>query len=193
MNALLKAAHDGHEACVRVLIAAQANVAVLNHVGSTSLHLATYKDHASICRILVDEGASLTIVNRAGKTPLEMAQAKGNVECEAILAAPEELATKVITGTATRGFRFAVTKAAGEQAPPGLDKQIYDAAGEGKHDELLGICQEWAGHAVIDAYKDMVSQYKNANIPNSLTHQTTPARVCVFLRVEWIYSLARSC
>jgi len=57
------------------------------------------------------------------------------------------------------GFRFAVTKDPDEQAPPGLDKQIFDAAKEGKLDELLGICQEWAGHPVIGEYKDGVCKF----------------------------------
>jgi len=63
----------------------------------------------------------------------------------------------------TRGFRFAVTKATNERAPRGLDKQIYDAADNENLDELLGLCQEWAGHAVIDAYEDEVSQDTNTN------------------------------
>jgi hypothetical protein len=70
---------------------------------------------------------------------------------------------EALAGRPPRGFRFAVTKAADEQAPPGLDKQIYDAAVRGKLDELLGLCREWAGHVVIDAYKDPVSQDTNTN------------------------------
>jgi len=59
-----------------------------------------------------------------------------------------------IVAALPRGFRFAVTKAADERAPRGVDKQIYEAAKKGKLDELLGLCQEWAGHAVIDSYQD---------------------------------------
>ena len=73
--------------------------------------------------------------------------------------------TEALAGRLPIGFRFAVIKAADEQAPPGLDKHIYDAAKGGKLDKLLGLCREWAGHAVIDAYKyiDGVSQDTNTN------------------------------
>ena len=97
----------------------------------------------------------------------------------------EEVAA-VIAGTAPRGFRFAVTKAADEQAPHGLDEQIYDAANIGKLDELLGLCQEWAGHAVIDAYKDKVSQNTNTNtnicllVYSSSNKQTNALCSCLY-------------
>jgi hypothetical protein len=71
--------------------------------------------------------------------------------------------TEALEGRPPIGFRFAVTKAADEQAPRGLDKQIWDAARNGKLDELLGLCQQWAGHKVIDSAKDMVSQDTNTN------------------------------
>ena len=85
MNALLKAAHDGHEACVRVLIAAQADLAYADSDGWSILHCAASTDHASICRVLVDEGASLTAVDRLGQTSLEMARRYGRAECVVIL------------------------------------------------------------------------------------------------------------
>jgi len=71
-------------------------------------------------------------------------------------ASAEEVAA-VIAGTAPRGFRFAVTKAADVRAPPGLDKQIYEAAWNGKKNDLLNLCLDWAGHPVIDKYKNNVS------------------------------------
>jgi len=61
---------------------------------------------------------------------------------------------EALAGRPPIGFRFAVTKAAEEQAPLGIDKQIFIAAVEGNLDELLCLCQEWAGHQVIDAFKD---------------------------------------
>ena len=70
---------------------------------------------------------------------------------------------EALAGRPPIGFRFAVTKAADARAPRGLDKQIYDAAANEKLDELLGLCQEWAGHAVIDAYKNYVSRDTNTN------------------------------
>ena len=67
-----------------------------------------------------------------------------------------------------RGFRFAVTKAADEQAPPRVDKQIFDAAAGGKLDELLGLCQQWAGHPVIYAFEEWVSQDTNTNMNTNI-------------------------
>jgi len=64
---------------------------------------------------------------------------------------------KATVAALPRGFRFAVSKAADEQAHRGVDKQIYDAAKEGKFIALLDLCQQWSSHPVIDAYKDEVS------------------------------------
>jgi len=87
MNALIWAANTGHEACVRMLIAAKADLANADRYGWTALHCAVRNGHASICRVLVDEGASLTAVNRNGQTPLELAKKEGRAECVAILEA----------------------------------------------------------------------------------------------------------
>ena len=81
---------NGHEACVRVLIAAKADLAYADSNGWTALHWAARCarcGHASICRVLIDEGASLTAVNRNGNTPLEVAKAQRNSECVAVLEA----------------------------------------------------------------------------------------------------------
>jgi len=175
---LIEATRNGHEACVRVLIAANANLAYAEKNGRTALHYAAMNGHASICRVLVDEGASLWALNRDAQTPLQSAKARGHSECVAILEAAGAVLPLAVAAayafvdehiTTTRGFRFAVTKAA--DAPlsanfllPRKDKQIYDAATGGKLDELMGLCREWAGHAVIDAYKDvLVSQDTNKN------------------------------
>ena len=88
---MLIAADKGHEACVRVLIAAKADVAYVNkYLGLTALHRAAYNGHASTCRVLVDEGALLTAMN--GITPLELAKAQENAKCVAILEAAEAAA-----------------------------------------------------------------------------------------------------
>jgi hypothetical protein len=112
----------------------------------------------------------------------------------------EEVAA-VIAGTAPRGFRFAVTKPADEQAPPGVDKQIFDAAEGGKLDELLGLCQQWAGHTVIDEYNDGVSQDTNMNTYTNICSLTcspnkhTNKRIMFvsLLRVVWHECLDRCC
>jgi len=85
---LIVAAYNGHEACVRVLIAAKADVAHATHFFCmTALHYAAENGRASICRALVDEGASLTAVDRDGQTPLEVAKARGKAMCVVILEA----------------------------------------------------------------------------------------------------------
>jgi len=84
---LIEAADRGHEACVRVLIAAKADVAYADRYGSTALHVAACNDHFSICRVLIDESASLTVENEDGQAPLEVAKVQGNAKCIAILEA----------------------------------------------------------------------------------------------------------
>ena len=170
---MLIAAYKGHEACIRVLIAAKADVEYTDSDGRTALHFAAGSDRVSTCRLLIDEGASSCTESSDGKTPLEIAKLYGRAECVAILEAAGAVLPPAVAAAyafvdehiaTTRGFRFAVTKAADEQAPPGLDKQIWDAAANGKLDELLDLCQEWAGHAVIDAYNSfLVSLYTNKN------------------------------
>jgi len=95
--------------------------------------------------------------------------------------------TEALAGRPPRGFRFAVTKAADEQAPDGVDRQIWNAAYKGKIDELLGLCQEWAGHTVIDADKEyVVSQDTNTNTnicllnysPNKQTNASCSCLYC---------------
>jgi len=82
---LIFAARYGHEACVRVLIAAKANVAYADLRGMTVLHWAAIGGNASICRVLLEEGASLTAVKQKNRTPLDAAKKRGNAECVAVL------------------------------------------------------------------------------------------------------------
>jgi len=60
-------------------------------------------------------------------------------------------------GRRSRGFRFAATKAVDEEEtyPYDVKMQIYKAAEKGKLDELLGLCQEWAGRRVIDPWHNV--------------------------------------
>jgi len=175
-SALLISAKNNHEACVRVLIAAQVDVSNSDSDGRTALHYAAYNGHASICRMLVDEGALFECKNH--RNILESAKKRGNLECAAILEAagamlPPELAEAYAFVdehiATTRGFRFALTKSAGEQAPYGRhNNPIYDAAKKGNLDTLLQLCQEWAGHPVIDVRDYEVSQAANTKTNSSL-------------------------
>jgi len=85
-NALIAAACKGHEACVRMLIAARANLDYSRKSGETALIYAAFLGNAAMCRVLVDEGASLSAVCN-DQTPLELAKATRNTECVAILEA----------------------------------------------------------------------------------------------------------
>jgi len=173
VNSLLVAAVNGHEACVRVLIAAKAKVSFANSIGETALHFAATNGHASICQLLVDEGASLTALDRNGKMPLEVAKARGEAECVAILEKAGAVLPPAVAAAyafvdehiaKTKCFRFAVTKTADEKAPAGVDKQIFDAAERGQLDKLLGLCMQWASHPVIDAYPvDENNEYDEEN------------------------------
>jgi hypothetical protein len=94
--------------------------------------------------------------------------------------------TEVLAGRPPRGFRFVVTKTAKERRLYNVDKEIYDAAKKGNLVKLLGLCQEWAGHAVIDEYKGWVSQNTNTNtnmkhlLAHILTKLTNKRIVFVF-------------
>jgi len=156
-----------------VLIAAKADL-------TSALHLAVIvSGSASTCRLLIDEGASLTAVDDKGRTPLEVAKSQGKAECVAILEAAGAVLPPAVAAAyafvdeqiaTTRGFRFPVIKAADEEAPSGMDELIYVASKNGEIDELLGLCKEWAGHAVIDAHGSdaWVSQYINTKT-NTIT------------------------
>jgi len=85
---LIVAAENGHKACVRVLIAAKADLAYADRYGWTALHHAANNGHASICRVLVDEGASLMAMNHQNQLPLELAQVRRNAGCVLALEAP---------------------------------------------------------------------------------------------------------
>jgi len=195
-NALHVAVINGQEACVRVLIAAGFRVSRVNDYNWTALHFAADVGLDATCRVLIDEGASPFAVNRKCHTPWELAKAKNRVECVAVLESARAAKNPSLAAAytfvdehiaTTRGFRFAVTKAADEQAPPGLDEQIYNAAQNyGKLDELLGLCQEWAGHPVIDAYKNVSNMFlKCSQMPTRRQSRTDLKKLitCFYMTV----------
>jgi len=60
---------------------------------------------------------------------------------------------EALAGKPPKGFRFPGTKSPREQAPPGLAEQIFEAAKDKKRlHELIHLCQEWAGHSVVDEH-----------------------------------------
>ena len=69
--------------------------------------------------------------------------------------------TEALEGRPPKGFRFAVTKEAnapGSYGDDGDHQWICEATAGDRLDELLPLCQEWAGHRVIDAFKNYVSE-----------------------------------
>jgi len=155
-TALIHAA-NGREASLRLLIAAKADLTARTNDGLTALHLAASINNASICRVLVDEGASLTATNNDGQTPYEMAKNSSKAEAVAVLEAPtaaciaaaEVRAVATVASMATR-FRFPVTKAADAKMRWRLERQFYKAAEANELARLLELCQEWAGHRIVN-------------------------------------------
>jgi len=167
---LLIAAVNGHEACVRALIAAKANLAIATSQGETALHLAASNGHASTCQLLVDEDAPLTTVDRNRKTAYELAKARGRADCAgvlnlagAVLPPAEEKAYKELEDNyhfSRTGYRFKITKAADSEAEEEEEEEdeeeeevaqkLYAAAEKGDLVKLLDLCKTWAGHSIID-------------------------------------------
>ncbi len=80
-TALIAAAHLGHAAVVKILIAAGAPLDHINNLGWTALIEAVVlgdggPNHIDTVRALVDGGASKSIADRNGQTPLMLAKAR---------------------------------------------------------------------------------------------------------------------
>jgi ankyrin repeat protein len=79
------AAHEGSVDCVRVLLAAGADVAARALDGCTPLHSAAAQGHAACCRLLLDGGAAVDAADADGDTPLRLAATRGHADCAALL------------------------------------------------------------------------------------------------------------
>jgi ankyrin repeat protein len=91
-TALIAAAHLGHAAVVRVLIAARAPLDHVNNLTWTALMESIVlgnggKNHTDTLKALVDAGADVSIPDRAGVTPLAHARSRGYSEMVQILEA----------------------------------------------------------------------------------------------------------
>ena len=86
-NDLLKAASEGHEACVRKLLAAGADPNIANNYGNTPLHGAAHTVHEACVATLLAAGADPNVVNVNGDTPLLEATMRGHEACVATLIA----------------------------------------------------------------------------------------------------------
>lgn len=68
---LITAATFGHEAIVKALIDAKANLNLKNNEGSTALHAAAFFCNIEVVQMLIDAGADKTLKNNFGATPRE--------------------------------------------------------------------------------------------------------------------------
>lgn len=91
-TALIAAAHLGHDAVVRVLIAAKAPLDHVNNLGWTALIEAIVLGdggprHTATLAALVKAGADVNLADGSGATPLTLARGRGYSEMAAILTA----------------------------------------------------------------------------------------------------------
>ena len=83
-NGLHIAAKRGHEAVVKVLIDAGADVNIRSH-GGTPLFLAALFGCTQVVHQLIKAGANVHLSDRNGLTPLAMAKNNGHCGCEKAL------------------------------------------------------------------------------------------------------------
>ena len=89
-TALIAAAHLGHAAVVRALIAAKAPLDHVNNLGWTALIESIVlgdggSDHVATLRALVDAGADVNLADAAGARPLALARQRGHAAQARIL------------------------------------------------------------------------------------------------------------
>eukprot|EP00457_Paulinella_chromatophora_P006558 gb/GEZN01006577.1/.p1 GENE.gb/GEZN01006577.1/~~gb/GEZN01006577.1/.p1 ORF type:complete len:474 (+),score=65.65 gb/GEZN01006577.1/:72-1424(+) len=77
----------GHTDCVKILIAAKANVEAKNNDGKTALMWATYKGHTECAEILIAAKANVEATDEGGRTALMLATNGGHTDCVKILIA----------------------------------------------------------------------------------------------------------
>ena len=100
-TALHAAAHEGHEACLQVLIGHGANVHAVNRDGETALFVAAKAGHTECVLALVAAGSDARWKDDDGKSPLLWVARKGDTECvKALVAAGaiHDLLTAAIIG-----------------------------------------------------------------------------------------------
>ena len=86
-NDLVKAASEGHDACVWEFLAAGADPNVVTNYGNTPLHLAAYNGHEACVRVLIAAGVDPNVVDDYGYTPLLEATWNGHEACVRVLVA----------------------------------------------------------------------------------------------------------
>ena len=71
---LIRAAHNGHVATVKALLAAGADPAALDAGDNTPLHWAAMRGHVEVVAALVGGGAPAAALNAAGEAPADLCQ-----------------------------------------------------------------------------------------------------------------------
>jgi len=84
---LLWAAEHGHQAVVKVLIAACADVKKTDNDGRTPLWVAAEHDHEAVVKVLIAAGADKNKTNNVGRTPLWVAACHGHQAVVKVLIA----------------------------------------------------------------------------------------------------------
>ncbi|KAI8464588.1 MAG: ankyrin repeat-containing domain protein [Monoraphidium minutum] len=82
---LIKASQQGHIECVRVLLAAEADLGAKDDDCWTALHWAANNGHASVAKLLLDAGAKAAAKDHEKRTPLTYAAIRGHPEVVKLL------------------------------------------------------------------------------------------------------------
>jgi ankyrin repeat protein len=78
-TALHLAALNGHAGCVRVLLAAGANVEAVDQLHATALHWAALGGHVTCVKLLIDAHANINAMDCLGRTALHWAAKNGHL------------------------------------------------------------------------------------------------------------------
>jgi ankyrin repeat protein len=88
-TALMNVSHNGHEGCVRLLLASEAiEVDAKQNDGWTALHFVAAWGRLAIAKRLLEGGADPTLRTKAGDTAIDIARENGKSEIVALLSEP---------------------------------------------------------------------------------------------------------
>ncbi|CAE7615646.1 CTTNBP2 [Symbiodinium sp. CCMP2592] len=84
-TSLMKAAQNGHEEVVRLLLEAGAAQDLANNTGFTALMMASVNDHVEVVQVLLHGGSDINLANYVGFTALMLASFRGYAEVVRLL------------------------------------------------------------------------------------------------------------